>query len=84
MAKTNGRKLSEQDIKEIEEITLNVDFDSKSDTNLTPLDMFRGKLLHKTLIMIVAWVTVCFGYYALTLNATKVCISYSTTKSSIV
>jgi hypothetical protein len=72
MAKTNGRHLSESDIEKIHSIVLSVETDSKSDKNLNPLHMFRGKLLNKTLIMAVCWITVCFGYYALTLNATKV------------
>ena len=72
IAKTNGRHLSESDIEKIHEIVLSVETDSKSDKNLNPLHMFRGKLLYKTLIMAVCWITVCFGYYALTLNATKV------------
>ncbi len=72
MAKTNGRQLSDTQIKEIREITSNIATSSKEDSNLNPLDMFRGKLLYKTLIMVVCWTTVCLGFYALTLNATKV------------
>jgi hypothetical protein len=72
MAKRNGRDLSDTDIFKIKEIVSNVETDSKQDSNLNPLHMFQGDLLCKTLIMVVCWITVCFGFYALTLNATQV------------
>ena len=72
IAKTNGRHLSESDIEKIRDIVLRVETDSKSDKDLNPIHMFRGKLLYKTLIMAMGWITVCLGFYALTLNATKV------------
>jgi len=72
MAKTNGRHLSESDIAKIRQIILSVETNSKNDKDLNPIHMFRGKLLYKTLIMAMGWITVCIGFYALTLNATKV------------
>jgi hypothetical protein len=72
MAKTNGRKLSNIEITKIKEILLNVATNSKCDSNLNPLHMFRGELLPKTLIMVVCWIMLNFGFYALALNATMV------------
>ncbi len=43
----------------------------KADINLNYLAMFRKDTVGKTLVMFSAWITVCVGYYALTLNATK-------------
>ena len=72
MAQTNNRPLSSEDISKIEEIVDTVADDCKHDDNLNPLHMFKGKLLPKTLIVVSCWITVCFGYYALTINATQV------------
>ena len=72
MAKSNGRDLSEADVEKIKSIVDNVASNSKKDQDLNPLHMFRGKFLTKTLILAVCWITVCIGFYALTLNATEV------------
>lgn len=44
--------------------------DTRED-HLSPLDMFRLEHLAKTLILILCWSTVVVGFYALTLNTTK-------------
>ena len=72
MAKTNGQHLSDADIEKMKLIIEDVAKESKKDKNLNPLHMFRGKFLTKTLILAFCWITVCFGFYALTLNATEV------------
>jgi hypothetical protein len=72
VAKINGRHLDESDVDKIKEIIANVASNSKHDEHLNPLHMYKGKLLCKTLIIGICWITVCFGYYALTLNATEV------------
>jgi hypothetical protein len=72
VARINGRNLSKEDIEKIKEIIANIASDSKHDEHLNPLHMYRGKFLNKSLIMGFCWITVCFGYYALTLNATEV------------
>ena len=77
MAKLNRRQLDDDDLAKIRDIVTNVEIDSKKDEDLNPLHMFRGGLLSKTLTMLVCWITVCFGFYALTLNATKVCLFHN-------
>ena len=72
MAKLNRRQLDDDDMAKIRDIVTNVEIDSKKDEDLNPLHMFKGGLLSKTLTMLVCWITVCLGFYALTLNATKV------------
>ena len=72
MAKANGRQLSDDDVEKIKSIVDDVAKGSKKDKNLNPLHMFRGQLLTKTLILAFCWITVCIGFYALTLNATEV------------
>jgi len=72
VAKINGRNLSKEDIEKITDIIDNVASDSAHDEHLNPIDMYRGKCLGKTLIMGICWITVCFGFYALALNATEV------------
>lgn len=69
IAKTNGRELGKTELSEIKDILDEVN-DSRED-RLSPLDMFRPEHLGKTLILILCWNTIVVGFYALTLNATK-------------
>ena len=69
IAKTNKRELNKDQRKEISDILAKVEMETEP--NLNPLDMFKQGYLIKTLILIFSWVTVCVGYYALSLSATK-------------
>ncbi len=69
MAKTNGRTLSVEQKKEISAILDRLE--SECDEKLNFLHMFRGGQAEKTLILILCWVTVCIGFYALTFSQTK-------------
>jgi hypothetical protein len=76
VAKKNGRELNDTEISKIKEIIDAMANDSKHSESLNPLHMFRGNLLGKTLIMLTCWITVSFGYYALTINTTEVEIAW--------
>ena len=52
-------------------MVLMLNYLGKADINLNFSAMFRKNTVGKTLVMFSAWITVCVGYYALTLNATK-------------
>jgi hypothetical protein len=75
VSETNGHNLNEIEVSKIEEIVDTVANNSKHSENLNPLHMFRGKFLGKTLIMVTCWITVSFGYYALTIHTTEVNIA---------
>jgi hypothetical protein len=75
VAETNGHNLNKSEVSKIKEIVDTVANNSKHSENLNPLHMFRGKLLGKTLIMFTCWITVSFGFYALTINTTEVKIA---------
>ncbi len=68
-AKLNGKTLTEEQIKEIEEIMDNVD--KTTEPSLNMLDLFTHGGVTKTLVLLLAWSTTCIGYYALTTSATK-------------
>ena len=74
IAKRNGKKLNENERKEIKTTLILIEKDAnkmKGQENLNPLDMLRSGHLMKTLILLFNWVTVCVGAYTLMLNATK-------------
>ena len=58
---------------EIRKILTNIEEDSNqtSETKLNIVNMFKGKHLKNTLIMLLNWVTVNVGTYTLILNTTK-------------
>jgi OCT family organic cation transporter-like MFS transporter 4/5 len=71
IARVNKRELTADQLKQMRAILDNVEGDSKMDSNLNYLDMFRKDVWAKTLIMFSAWIMVCLGYYALTFNSTS-------------
>jgi hypothetical protein len=71
IARVNKRELTADQLKQMRAILDNVEGNSKMDSNLNYLDMFRKDVWAKTLIMFSAWMMACLGYYALTLNSTS-------------
>jgi len=72
MAKVNKRELNPSSIAKIKDIVHDIaDEQATTRENLTPLDMFKHGQLVKTLVIILAWITVCTSAYALGLNSTS-------------
>ena len=69
IAETNGKTLLPSQIKEISDILDKVDIETES--SLNPWDMFRGGFLARSLILLLSWITVNIGNYALILSSTK-------------
>ena len=72
-AKTNNHKLTDDEIQELRHMMENMAEENKDTSSgfTVVFEMFKGKLLPRTVILLSLWITTVLSYYALTMSATS-------------
>ena len=70
MAKINGKELDKEDLGKVREmVNLIAEESHQTEDKLTPLDMFKKGHCVQSCILVLAWITACISFYALSLNS---------------